>query len=186
MGRAGVIVAVAVTALVGATARPAHASRFLRVGIYDEAQTLYGPVDTTFALFNQLHVKEVRLNLYWGGPYAVAKTRPAHATDPSDPAYDWALYDRTVNYAQQAGVHVLFSIYGTPSWANGGKGPSVAPTSAIDLRNFAYAAAKRYSGKTMGADGRLLPAVREWLAWNEPNNPVFLTPQWKKTRSANG
>ncbi len=24
------------------------------------------------------------------------------------------------------------------------------------------------------------PAVRYWLAWNEPNNPVFLKPQWKK------
>jgi len=180
VARIGVIVAVALTAVIGATARPAHASRFLRVGIYDEAQTLYGPVDTTFSLFRQLHVKEVRLNLYWGGPYAVAKSRPAHPTDPNDPAYDWGLYDRTVNYAQQAGVHVLFSIYGTPTWANGGKGPNVAPTAAIDLRNFAYAAAKRYSGKMMGTDGRLLPAVKEWLAWNEPNNPVFLTPQWKK------
>jgi Glycosyl hydrolase catalytic core len=27
---------------------------------------------------------------------------------------------------------------------------------------------------------RSLPAVRHWLAWNEPNNPVFLKPQWKK------
>ena len=115
MRRAGVLAVVLLTALLAATAHPAHASRFLRVGIYDEAQTLYGPVDTTFALFKQLHVKEVRLNLYWGGPYAVAKTRPVHPTDPNDPAYDWDLYDRTVNYAQQAGVHVLFSIYGTPS-----------------------------------------------------------------------
>jgi hypothetical protein len=23
--------------------------------------------------------------------------------------------------------------------------------------------------------------VKEWLAWNEPNNPIFLTPQYKKT-----
>ena len=127
MSRVGVIVAVALTALLSASARPAHASRFLRVGIYDEAQTLYGPVEQTFSLFNQLHVQEVRLNLYWGGPYAVAKSRPAHATDPNDPAYDWDLYDRTVNYAQQAGVHVLFSIYGTPSWANGGRGPNSHP-----------------------------------------------------------
>jgi hypothetical protein len=78
-------------------------------------------------------------------------------------------------------VHVLFSIYGTPSWASGGKPDNVAPKQSTDLRNFAYAAAKRYSGKFMGSDGRLLPAVREWLAWNEPNNPVFLTPQWRKT-----
>jgi hypothetical protein len=26
-----------------------------------------------------------------------------------------------------------------------------------------------------------LPTVKEWLAWNEPNNPIFLTPQYKKT-----
>jgi hypothetical protein len=174
------------TALVGvgflaATAQPADASRYIRIGIYDEAQTLYGPVDTTFSLFKQLHVQEVRLNLYWGGRFGVAKTRPASATNPADPAYDWALYDRTVNYAAQNGVHVLFSIYGTPSWANGGKGPNVAPKQATDLRNFAYAAARRYSGKYAGSDGRILPAVKEWLAWNEPNNPIFLTPQYKKT-----
>ena len=36
--------AVLATAVLAAAARPAHASRFLRIGIYDEAQTLYGPV----------------------------------------------------------------------------------------------------------------------------------------------
>jgi hypothetical protein len=178
---AGVVIVVLVAAMMAATARPVHASRYLRVGIYDEAQTLYGPVDTTFSLFKQLHVQEVRLNLYWGGPYGVAKKRPASATNPADPAYDWDLYDRTVNYAQQNGVRVVFSIYGTPAWANGGQKQNVAPTRATDLRNFAYAAARRYSGSYLGGDGRLLPAVKEWLAWNEPNNPVFLTPQWKKS-----
>jgi hypothetical protein len=177
------------TALVGlaflaAPAQPAGASRYMRIGIYDEAQTLYGPVDTTFSLFKQLHVQEVRLNLYWGGRYGVAKTRPAAATNPNDPAYDWTLYDRTVFLAAQTGVHVLFSVYGTPTWANGGKGPNVAPTRATDLRNFAYAAARRYSGVFRGTDGRTIPAVKEWLAWNEPNNPVFLIPQYKRT--ANG
>jgi hypothetical protein len=107
--------------LVAAIAGPAHGSRYMRVGIYDEAQTLYGPVDKTFATFKQLHVQEVRLNLYWGGSYGVAKTRPTSATNPADPAYNWALYDRTVNYAAQNKVHVVFSIYGTPGWANGGK-----------------------------------------------------------------
>jgi hypothetical protein len=171
----------AVVLLTAAVAATAQASRYMRVGIYDEAQTLYGPVPTTFAMFKQLHVQEVRLNLYWGGRYGVAKSRPARATDPADAAYDWDLYDRTVNYAAQNGVHVLFSIYGTPAWANGNKGPNVAPARATDLRNFAYAAARRYSGRYPGSDGRLLPAVKDWLAWNEPNNPIFLTPQYKKT-----
>ena len=174
-----VLVAAAAVALLAATA--SQASRYMRVGIYDEAQTLYGPVPKTFALFKQLHVQEVRLNLYWGGTYGVARTRPKNATNPNDPAYNWFLYDRTVNYAAQAGVHVLFSVYGTPSWANGGKGMNVAPTRAVDLRNFALAAARRYGGAWPGSDGRILPAVKEWLAWNEPNNPLFLMPQYKKT-----
>jgi hypothetical protein len=186
MRRVGVLTAVLVTALLGlvlcaVTAQPADASRYMRVGIYDEAQTLYGPVDTTFSLFKQLHVQEVRLNLYWGGRFGVAKTRPAAATNPADPAYDWTLYDRTVFLAAASGVHVLFSVYGTPAWANGGGGPNVAPTRATDLRNFAYAAARRYSGVYRGSDGRTIPAVKEWLAWNEPNNPIFLSPQYKKT-----
>ena len=71
------MLAVLLTALVAATARPADGSRYMRVGIYDEAQTLYGPVDKTFAYFKQLHVQEVRLNLYWGGKYGVATSRPA-------------------------------------------------------------------------------------------------------------
>jgi hypothetical protein len=177
--RAGVVVAVIVTALLAATA--ANASRYLRIGIYDEAQTLYGPVDQTFATFKQLHVQEVRLNLYWGGRYGVARTRPARATNPSDPAYNWDLYDRTVERAAAVGEHVVFSVYGTPAWANGGKAQNVAPTRPTDLRNFAYAAAKRYSGTYKTTDGTVLPAVRDWLAWNEPNNPIFLTPQYKKS-----
>ncbi|MDX6451517.1 MAG: hypothetical protein QOH16_1566 [Gaiellaceae bacterium] len=175
------VIAVLAATFAAASAQPAGASRYMRVGIYDEAQTLYGPVPQTFSMFKQLHVQEVRLNLYWGGRFGVAKSRPKNATNPADPAYDWAIYDRTVSYAAQNGEHVVFSIYGTPTWANGGKGPNVAPNQATDLRNFAYAAARRYSGKYLGADGSIVPAVKEWLAWNEPNNPIFLTPQYKKT-----
>jgi len=181
MRTAGVLAAACATALVAASAQPAHGSRYLRVGIYDEAQTLYGPVPRTFAIFRQLHVQEVRLNLYWGGPYGVAKTRPRRATNPNDPAYDWTLYDRTVNYAAQDGVHLVFSVYGTPSWANGGQGMNIAPRQFTDLRNFAHAAARRYGGTWRGGDGRVLPPVRDWLAWNEPNNPIFLAPQYRRT-----
>jgi hypothetical protein len=156
----------------------------MRIGIYDEAQTLYGPVDKTFVTLKQLHVQELRLNLYWGGTkFSVATRRPAQPTNPADPAYDWTLYDRTVRYASQYGVHVVFSIYGTPRWANGGQGPNVAPKNPTDLRNFAYAAARRYGGSFPDGTGGNLPLVKEWLAWNEPNNPIFLTPQYKKTAS---
>jgi hypothetical protein len=174
--------AVAAAAVTAATAQPADSSRFLRVGIYDEAQTLYGPVDKTFADFKTLRVQEVRLNLYWGGRFGVARRRPANATNPNDPAYNWALYDRTVDYAAQNGIKVVFSVFGTPAWANGNKGQNqIATRPGVDLRNFALAAARRYSGTFKGPDGKALPPVREWLAWNEPNNPIFLAPQYKRT-----
>ena len=105
----------------------ADASRFMRIGIYDEAQTLYGPIPKTFSLLGQLHVQEIRENLYWGGPYGVAQRRPAAARNPADPAYDWRLYDRTVLYAKAYGIHVLFSIYATPTWESGKLSKNVAP-----------------------------------------------------------
>jgi hypothetical protein len=182
VGAGAALVAVLAAAALASSTEPAGASRYLKIGIYDEAQTLYGPVDKTYPALKSLHVQVIRLNLYWGGRFGVARSRPSISADPADPAYDWDLYDRTVDYAQQYGMTVLFSIYGTPTWANGGKGPNVAPTNAADLKNFAYAAARRYSGTYEGSDGRLLPAVRMWLAWNEPNNPIFLAPQYKRVQ----
>ena len=51
-----------------------------------------------------------------------------------------------------------------------------------DLRSFALAAATRYSGTWTSTTGARLPAVKLWGAWNEANNPVFLTPQYKRVR----
>jgi Glycosyl hydrolase catalytic core len=175
------VLVVAVAALLGATAQPAESSRYLRIGIYDEAQTLYGPIPQTFSLLGQLHVQEIRENLYWGGTYGVATKRPVDPRDPNDPAYHWTLYDRTVEYAQQYGIKVLFSIYATPSWESGNPSKNVAPKNFSDLRDFAYAAAQRYSGTFADDAGRVLPAVKEWTAWNEPNNPTFLAPQYKRS-----
>jgi hypothetical protein len=179
--RIAVLAAVVLAVAAAATARPATGSRYLRVGIYDEAQTLYGPIPQTFTLLSTLHVQEIRENLYWGGTYGVARHKPANARDPNDPAYDWSLYDRTVDYAKQYGIRVLFSIYATPSWESGRPSKNIAPRNPIDLRNFAYAAATRYSGTFTAPDGSVLPAVKDWTAWNEPNNPTFLTPQYRKT-----
>ena len=182
MRRWGVIAAVLATALLAASAQPAHASRYLRIGIFDQAQAVFSAdPDATFATFEQLHTQELRVTMYWGGQFGVAARRPAHATNPADPAYNWTIYDRVVERAAAHGIHVLFSIYGTPLWANKGQTLNHAPTHWTDLRNFARAAATRYSGSYKADDGTVLPAVRDWLAWNEPNNPVFLSPQYKKS-----
>ena len=80
---------------------------------------------------------------------------------------------------------MLFTILGTPDWANGKKGTRVAPTSPVPLRQFAGAAALRYSGTYLDtASGRILPRVALWLAWNEPNNNVFLKPQFARVHGS--
>jgi hypothetical protein len=148
------------------------------VGIYDQAATIYEP-DPSFAAFEALHVQVIRLDLYWGGRLGVARRRPANAADPNDSAYDWSIYDRAVTDAAARGIQVLFSILGTPSWENQAGGWNHSPSNPYDLRAFALAAAVRYSGTWLGPSGQPLPRVRLWAAWNEPNNPVFLQPQYR-------
>ena len=160
----------------------ASGSRTIQHGIFDDAQIHYGDPEVVFPTLKQLRTQLLRINLVWGGPLGVAKRRPANAANPNDRAYDWAVYDRTLFYAQQYGMKVVFAIIGTPPWANKAAGVNVAPTNAIDLQRFATAAARRYSGRFVGPDGRILPSVLHWLAWNEPNNPAFLRPQYRRVR----
>jgi hypothetical protein len=180
--RAGALIAVLAAAGVAAAAQPALGSRSLQVGIFDDAQLMYGNAAKTISTYRQLHVQVVRVTLDWGGRNGVANAEPMHPLNPNDPAYDWSMYDQIVRELAAAHMQVVFSVYGTPAWANGGKGQNVAPSNPLDLREFATAAAKRYSGRDV-AGGVELPAVRDWLAWNEPNNPVFLTPQYRRSGS---
>lgn len=159
-------------------ASPADARSF-QVGLYDEAETLFGAPEETFPILADLGVEVLRLNLYW---YRVAPFEPSEPANPASINYDWDLYDRTVLYAQQYGIELLLSIYGTPDWANGDRGYNVAPSKMTYLRAFALAAAGRYSGKYRRSDGVTLPRVRLWVAWNEPNSPTFLKPQWARSK----
>jgi hypothetical protein len=158
----------------------AGASRYLQVGFFDDTQFNYGNPDLVFPVLKELRTQVIRVNLVWGGPNGVAKRRPVNPMNPNDPAYQWSVYDRAVTFAQRFGIKVMFSIVGTPPWANGAAGVNVVPKSALDLERFATAAARRYSGTFTGTDGLVIPPVRLWLAWNEPNNPAFLRPQYRK------
>ena len=186
--RLALLVAVAAVVAASLAAAGADASRSLRVGIYDNSE-VYGHPGRSFPLLRQLRAQVIRVDMYWGGrsgiyrTLGVARRRPADATDPDDPAYNWSVYDLTVRLAARNRMAVVFSIVGTPPWANGGRAPNRAPRRAADLQRFAYAAATRYSGTFVPAgreDDDPLPAVRNWLAWNEPNVPVFLYPQWRR------
>jgi hypothetical protein len=175
MGRATLV------AIVGAAvlATPAAGSTWVQLGLVDTQEAL-GSQQRFGSTLGTLKPQIVRIMLAWGGQYGVARERPDYGTDPSDPAYDWAPYDAAVVTASNRGVRVLFTIFGTPWWANGGRDLNVAPQNIVRLREFAYAAAIRYSGHYRRADGIVLPRVSLWTAWNEPNIPLGLKPQWRR------
>jgi hypothetical protein len=179
------VLAAALAVVAGlALPRNADAARGLQVGLYDDSAIIGDPAKN-FPILKQLRTQVIRVTLQWGGmgPGSVARREPKHATDPTDPAYNWGRYDAVVREAAERKIKVMFTFMGTPSWANGGRRWNRAPRNAATLRAFAYAAAKRYSGSfTPEGDEKPLPAVRLWLAWNEPNDPVFLWPQYRKVR----
>src|SRR5262249_12456229 len=67
------------------------------------------------------HATIIRTLVTWA---SVAPTRPADASDPFDPAYKLDDVDELVRNAQQRGLEVLITIWGTPKWANGDKAPN--------------------------------------------------------------
>ena len=178
MSKRFVLLAAALAVAISLGAPAASAPRRLMIGIYDPAYVFSNP-DAAFKTLRNLRVQVMRVPLDWGA--VIARKKPASAADPDDPAYHWELIDRVVTDASKSKIKVLLSIYGTPRWANGSKkGLNRLPARIGDLQKFAFAAATRYSGKHKTADGTTLPAVRMWLAWNEPNNPVYLKPQFRR------
>jgi hypothetical protein len=151
--------------VLGLAAAPALAAPGVVYGLQDDAWLAAGPgpntLDARIGVLKRLGVKIVRYNLRWD---AIAAVEPTDATDPSDPAYDWSTADPVLDALHAAGIPVLLTIYGTPGWANGGRSPAYAPTSAASIAGFAGAAALRY------------PWARKWAIWNEPNEIRWLRP----------
>jgi len=160
-------------------AAPASASEWIQLGLVDTTEAI-GNTSRFSTTMGTLRPQIVRINLSWGGVLGVARERPEDGTNPEDPAYEWDKYDAAVIAASQRGVQVLFTIFGTPWWANGGEPQNRAPQNFQRLKEFSYAAAFRYSGRYARPDGTVLPRVSLWTAWNEPNLPIGLKPQWRK------
>ena len=141
------------------------------VGFTDDPVLRYGP-DRQRSLDEVAHggATIVRTIVVWS---TTAPTRPIDATDPFDPAYRFDDLDEFVRNAQSRGLETLLTIWGTPAWANGGRGPQYAPAAPSDLRDFAQALASRYSGRYPG-----YPFVRFFGIWNESNLATFLRPQF--------
>ena len=123
MRRLGAALAAAAVGLALTIAPTASSSGSLRVGIFDDGVVLYGEPDLVFPQLAKTGTQLVRVNLWWAGPgIRVATRRPTRPADPNDPAYNWDTYDRTVRFAIVNGIQPVFSIIGTPPWANAARG----------------------------------------------------------------
>jgi hypothetical protein len=160
MRRTGLSLALATAAALLA-AGAALASPTARMGIQDDAWLRWGPGTLTQRLdtLDGLGVRTVRFTLVWR---EVAQRAPANPRDPADPAYDWRAFDSVLEGLHARGITPLVTIWGSPSWANGGHPANWLPASGFG--NFAYAASKHY------------PWIRLWTVWNEPNTAVFSRP----------
>lgn len=126
---------------------------------------------------------------------AVARTEPTNPTDPNDPAYKWARIDALARTAGESNAEALLNIYIAPTWAEGPNRPTTGFGTNLDeppfrgswdpdpkaLQDFATAIATRYSGTTPDPlnIALMLPRIRLFEAWNEPNYKMFLTPQYE-------
>jgi hypothetical protein len=166
---------------------PAQAARGMELGLYDPEFNVEDAATQTLAFDRSVQARAGIVLIYvrWDGVAPNPRPPGFVATNPGDPAYDWASADAAVRDATARGLKVLLAFTGAPPWAEGPGRPSVADAPAGtwrpnpgDVGDFARAIASRYSGQFMG-----LPAVRYWQLWAEPNLGLNLAPQFEAGRA---
>ncbi|MBU6363873.1 MAG: hypothetical protein KGQ95_06630 [Acidobacteria bacterium] len=143
----------------------------------DQLQNLSGAaLDQRLDLLQASGTKVTRVDVIWK---FVAPTKPADATDPADPAYDWKRYDQVVTGLVARDITPMFTYYWTPEWASRTGKTNAAPRVA-DAAAFAAAIARRYNGTWPDGKGGTLPLVKRIEIWNEPNIATFWFPQCRR------
>ena len=133
----------------------------------------------------QLGSTSVRIGIAWNTVAPFDLPSGFNAANPRDPHYQWASLDATIRSATAGAQTVILLVNRAPNWAEGPDRPSYVLQGAWDpspqaFAAFAHALALRYSGHFPDPlhHGRMLPEVSYFQAWNEPNLPSYLMPQW--------
>jgi hypothetical protein len=121
-------------------------------------------------------VTQIRQVVFWQSfaPNANRKRKPSfNAANPDAyPAGTWARLDSIVAEAHARGIDVMLTPTGpVPKWATSRKKDNLTRPSAKHFGQFVTALARRYGEQ-----------VSTWSIWNEPNQPQFLLPQYRKGR----
>jgi hypothetical protein len=156
MQRSLIACVLALLAAGAGTALPASAAPARH---FTTKKAIWGPVEFNgkpqFPIYHDLGAGIWEDTLSWA---SVAPTRPAEATDPADPAYQWpAELDQAVTEARTYHIRISLLVQSTPGWANGGRAGNWVPSRPSDLADFVTAAARRY------------PSVKLWMIWGEPS-----------------
>jgi hypothetical protein len=174
MLRLGVVAAAALALFL---VPPAGGGGPLRTALNENGELDLPPGEAAIALrrMRAAGVTTLRTSLGWASVTPSQRPPGFDATNPFDPAYNWAYYDAKFNRLLAAGLEPLVVLIGGPRW-DPGSARSEIPDAA-EFGRFARAAAERYSGRHPG-----LPRIRLWQIWNEPNVNVYFRPQFRDGR----
>jgi hypothetical protein len=165
----------------GPVAEPAAAGRPLTTAVFDPVEFGRPGGERGLKYVARAGARAVRLTLAWRSVAPARRPLLFDATNPADPAYNWGAnnIDGQVRAAVASGLEPILVVIGAPAWAEGpGVGePGTIRPDTVAFGEFALAAARRYSGSFQPRGGAVLPRVRYWQAWNEPNRGYFLAPQ---------
>ena len=166
----------------------AVASPSFSTGIVD-FDSFRSPDSLAFERAEAAGTRYLKENLYWEWVVAGSDSEerpgteevPFEATDPASTYYDWSLFDGFVRNTVKHNMVPLLTVTNAPRWGRKGCVDSqTCSPRASDLADFAKAAATRYSGSFDPKDGGgVLPRVKYWQAWVEPNLDVYYKPVFK-------
>jgi hypothetical protein len=147
-----------------------------QITYFEGSAVLLNPSTRPHALeqLQYLGVKALRVELNWGtvAPEPTSATTPKFdATNPA--SYAWGQYVPLLAEAQRLHWPVLLTVTApAPRWATSNlKAPYVTRPDPEDFKEFMTAVASEFGSQ-----------VSIYSIWNEPNESVFLMPQW----NANG
>ena len=139
----------------------------------------------TMARIRATGASMVRIPVDWRSVVSANPGPGFVADDPASPVYRFAALDAAVVSAFSAGLTPLLVVSHAPAFAEAAPRwayayPGSWAPSPDALEAFATALARRFDGSfpDLQAPGGVLPRVRLFQAWNEPNLARYLEPQW--------
>jgi hypothetical protein len=135
-----------------------------------------GRRDATLDEIRGFGVTQVRQLVYWKdfAPRPSRRSKPRFdSSDPDDyPADTWGSLDNLFAAAEARDIDIMLTLTGpVPRWATKSKRGHLDRPSPREFGRFATAVGRRYGER-----------VSTWSIWNEPNQPQFLKPQYRKRR----